>query len=387
MSIESSPNIAMVGMYGGMWREFNPGCFMIGLKTKEELRVRMPEANIDVFSIDNSSQGKGIETVRLQGLDLNFFGRDEQLDFLEETVSGYDAVVMGGDIIWGGDDVIEDNDIFFLNSPAFRERKRPSVLFNSVHTFYDDESIDAKKDMFRGAIERSVYAAVRTGAIKRRLGGIGLTGVEYVPDPVLDVDMRTMEKHELFLPTERDKPILGVSIREKLADVCMSALGEIDTDELDVVVFPFSRQYKNLETVMKVQDEFGDKFKYKTDYLDPVKTYQFVGELDMFLSDTYHGVIASIIHDKPFVSLDVEPEHTSRKQQLLEAVGVDQGYNIRLSGNLDVPARAEDTVTLRDAMPELLTRPVTYSAEVIRSVRSRIQAHYDRMADHIMESV
>lgn len=380
MAKEQSPHIAIVGMYGGMWREYNPGCFMIGHKTKQELQKRITGGRIDAYSIDNKLSSQQIERESLYGFDINFFGREQQIDLLNNTLAEYDAIVVGGDIVWGGDDVVEDNDIFFVNSPDFLRSSKPAVLFNCVHTFYDDETIHEQRYKFAQAIKRATYTSVRTQAIQQRLERMGICNVHYVPDPVLDVDMSDFPNERVFLPTERDKPILGVSVRGKLSTDLLSVLGDLPLDDYEVVVFPFSRQYRNLETLRKVQATFGNRFQYFDQYLDPVQSYQFVGELDMFLNDTYHGIIASILHGKPFISLDVETELTSRKHQLLEAIGVDQRYNVRLAYS-----DPQNVSTIQNEVPGLLQEPVIIVPETMQAVKSQIQRHYDAMAQHIME--
>ena len=145
-------------------------------------------------------------------------------------------------------------------------------------------------------------------------------------------------------------------------------------------IFPFSRQYKNLETLRKIQERFGSRFKYLDQYLDPVQSYQLVGELDVFFNDTYHGVIASIIHGKPFISLDVETEVTSRKQQLLEAVGVDEKYNVRLLYN-----SPDNVSTLNNTIPDLIREPIVYLPNNLQQIKAQIKNHYDQMAKHIIE--
>lgn len=380
MSKENSNNIAMVGMYGGMWREYNPGCFMIGHKTKLELQRRIPDSSIDIYSIDNRTHHEELEQETVCGLDINFFGREQQIQLLNGTLPKYDAVVLGGDIIWGGDDVVPDNDIFFLNSPQFLASNSPIVLFNCVHTFYDDVSIEEQRGKFERAVGRAAYTSVRTEAIQQRLKNLGLVGVEYIPDPVLDVDMNDFDKERHFLPVERDKPILGISVREKLSDDLLAAMQQVALDDFEVVVFPFSRQYKNLEAVQRVKNQFRNRFRYFEQYLDPVQSYQFIGELDMLLNDTYHGIIGAILHGKPFISLDVEAEPTSRKQQLLQTIGVEDRYNLRLA--YDDP---NNVITLSDSIPELMSKPVIYVPETMKNVRLSIQKHYDRMAQHIMQ--
>lgn len=382
MSSEAAPHVAMVGMYGGMWREFNPGCFMIAHKTKRELEARIAGVDIDIYSIDNRSRDNGLDEVTVGDMAIKFFSRAHQLDLLDGVISDYDAVVMGGDIIWGGDDVVPDNDIFFLESEKLQATQKPIILFNAVHTFYDDESIIDQRERITSAAERASYLAVRTPAVQNRLARLGLHDVVCVPDPVLDLDMSEFPDSSPVLPTERDKPFLGISIRNRLSDAFVSALRTIDTSGFDVVVLPFSRQYDNLEALKQLKTAFGNDFHYIPAYLDPVKSYQLVGELDLFLNDTYHGVIASIIHDKPFVSLDVEPERTSRKQQLLESIGLSDDYNIRLGTDA-----TQNSAILSERLPALLAEPIIYDAPAINDARRRVQAHFDAMAGHIRGAV
>lgn len=382
MEHEGPIRIGMIGMYGGMWREFNPGCFLIAHKTKQELQSRMPSAQVDIHSIDNKSRKELPQKVAIGGLKLCFFGSDEQQSFLDSTIDSYDALVMGGDIIWGGDDVVQDNDIFFVNSPKFLASKGPTVLFNSVHTFYDDDSINGEREKFRRAHERAAYTAVRTPAVRDRLTRLGLENVAYTPDPVLDLDIHTLPKASKFLTTKRDKPLLGISIRKKLAKDLIEALKQINTDAFNIVVFPFSRQYDNMEALEEIREAFGTAFDYFDTYLDPVQTYQLVGELDLFLNDTYHGNIAAIIHRKPFISLDVESEITSRKQQLFEVAALDQRYNVRLA--LD---DRDNVASLVDEVPRLLASPLSYDKAAMRDVHNRVQTHFDIMANTIMQTV
>ena len=88
--------IALVGMYGGMWREYNPGCYMIAVKTLDEMRRRLPRATFSVFSIDNRSELHGCFHENAYGLDIQFFSRSYQLSLLEDVLSRYDALIIGG---------------------------------------------------------------------------------------------------------------------------------------------------------------------------------------------------------------------------------------------------------------------------------------------------
>ncbi len=86
------------------------------------------------------------------------------------------------------------------------------------------------------------------------------------------------------------------------------------------------------------------------------------------------------IHGKPFISLDIETEVTSRKQQLLEAIGVDEKYNVRLL--YDSP---NNVSALHNAIPDLIRQPLVYSPNTLQHVQTQIKNHYDTMAQHIIE--
>jgi len=83
-----------------------------------------------------------------------------------------------------------------------------------------------------------------------------------------------------------------------------------------------------------------------------------------------------------FISLDVETELTSRKQQLLKTIGVEDRYNLRLRYN-----DPQNVNTITEAVPELLVEPVIFVPETMEQVRLQIQNHYDSMARHIMEGI
>lgn len=46
--------IAMIGIYGGMERDFNPGNVLIAYYSKREIEKRLKFASIDIYSLDFS---------------------------------------------------------------------------------------------------------------------------------------------------------------------------------------------------------------------------------------------------------------------------------------------------------------------------------------------
>ena len=378
--------IAMVGMYGGMWREYNPGCFLLGYMTARELKKRLPFAQIDLYAIDNKAEQDRLVIEKRWGLTLRFFSRKQQLRLLEDVLPRYDALVFGGDIIWGGDDVVDDNEIFFVRSPAFLKAQKPMVLFNSVHTFYDDGRIASQREKFVDAAARASYVSVRTEAIRKRLRSIGIDAAVFVPDPVLDLDTKLLARYKL--PRFREnasrakRPVLGISLRSKLASELIDLLKHADLSAYDVLIFPYSRQYENLETVLAVEKAFGKRFSYIKEYLNPFQSYRLTSELDAYITDAYHGAIAAALYGVPFVSIDVEAEKTSRKQQLLETLKIPERYNIRLAYG-----DRRNASTLIREVPKLLRQPLRYDRRALARARRQIRLHFDRMAEMIKRSI
>jgi len=367
-----SNRIAMVGMYGGMWKEFNPGCFMTGLKTYKEL-LKINGSKVDIYSIDNKMKGKVLLREDCYGLPITFFSRDIQLDLLENTLSEYDTVVIGGDIVWGGDDVVDDNDIFFARSEKFLSNKSPNLIINCVHTFYDDLEIKNVSKRFIDVCKRADYVSVRTAAIERRLRSIGIENTVHVPDLALGLDPVILRA-----PKDRGhskKLRIGLSVRSKLSTEMISLLEQPFWDDYELVVWPFSRQYYCLETVQKIKEQFGDRFQYIEKYHPPNYSFGMMRNFDLSINDTYHGTIAAILAGTPFISLDVEKEVTSRKDQLLRDLDVDVSSNIRLSSD----STSNTEVLKREISKKILERSLEKTPIALNEVRDRISRHFGKI--------
>lgn len=365
--------IALLGMYGGMWQEYNPGCFLVGYKTYLEINKRFPKAKIDLFAIQNKLKGNKIVIENKFNLvKLNFFSRQMQIKLLEDILIKYDALIIGGDIVWGGDDVVQDNDIFFVNSKKFLTSKKTKVFFNCVHTFYDKNTIPAVKEKIKNACARASYISVRTKPIKKRLQKLGVKQkINFVPDPVLDLDLSNFD--DIKLPNiENNKPKLGISVRSKLSGDLIKALKYINLDKYEVLFFAYSRQYNNLKTVKEIKKHFGNKFNYLEKYYNPVESFKLIEKFDFLINDTFHGIIAAAQKNIPFISIDVEPEKTSRKDQLFESLGLNKKWNIRISYN-----DPQNYKILSKEINNLLEQKFKINKKIMNESKKTINKHFD----------
>ncbi len=314
--------IALLGMYGGPFREYNPGCFMIGYQAWQELKRRLPDAEYDFYAIDNFGPYEGLQVEEESGIPIRYFGRHHQIDLLENELSTYDALVVGGDVVWGGVAGLE-NDIFVLNSQTFLNRSRPVVAFNSVYSFYTAETFGDAREKFLNACRRAKYVSVRTLYLKRLLEDNGAEDVSYVPDPVLNLDMSAFDSipATVKIPPS-SKPKLGISISALSVYELIETLRNVDLSDFDVWIHPYTRQFHTIETVLRLKKAFGPRFNYIERYLDPIESFRLIGQFDVSFNDTLHGTIAAMIQGVSFIVMNGEDMRISRLEHLLSLFGM-----------------------------------------------------------------
>lgn len=368
----SARKIAMIGMYGGYYRgDYNPGCIMICLKTRQELLRRIGNCEIDVYSIDTRAGGDEIVQEHKDGLDIHFFPASQGASLLNTLFARYDALVIGGDVVWS--EYFENNGLFFLDSETFLASQQPLVLFNCVHRF---NPVKHKAALFRNIEKRSAYIAVRTEFLKNELNEIGVGSVKAIPDPVLDLELKKTPK------AEREKPLIGISVSQQLSQPLITILQQSDLSGFDICFYPYSRQYHNLATVQAMQKVFGDRFSYITEYKDPVATFEMIAGFDISVSDTYHGTIAALIQHVPFVCINTEPPASSRITHLLKPFGLQH----RIVSTYPNPGES-DADTFNRCLQEfnaLINEPPRVEPAQLKAVKQIIQQHFDHMARIIM---
>ncbi|HKG20344.1 MAG TPA: polysaccharide pyruvyl transferase family protein [Blastocatellia bacterium] len=370
----SKKRIALLGLYGGPFREYNPGCFMIGWQTLRELQKRIPDAQFDLYSIDNFAPYSGLQAEEEMGVTLRFFGRHHQIDLLEGDLSSYDLLVVGGDIVWGGVPGL-DNDIFLLNSKAFLERSTPAVAFNSVYSFYTSETFGEAREKFANACNRAKYVSVRTMYMKEMMEGHGIENISFVPDPVLALDMSVFDGKEpaVRLPGS-SKPRLGISISALSVYELIEALRRVDLSGFDVWLYPYTRQFHTIETVLRVKKAFGSRFNYIERYLDPAESFRLIGQFDTSFNDTLHGTIAAIIQGVSFIVVNSEDVRISRLEHLLSLFGM--GGKMMRQGD----SFSENAAAWAEALPHFLNNPLRVAEGDLTRVRATIREHFDKIA-------
>ena len=408
--MSNQPRIALMGVYAGLFREYNPGCVLILKKALHELGKRM-NASFQPFSLDSMSEHSGVETEEIHGHAIRIFSRNPaSLAKVEQELLGYDGIMIGGDVLWGGPiawgaaDVKYDSralflHIFLLNAfPAVLAAKMP-VAYNCVHSYpLSDGSrplSDHERSMFIAACQRASYIAVRTEHIRSQLNKLGQEHIQCVPDPVLDLEWENLGTWEIeprMTAVFRElqgarKKTLGISVAPSRARYLIQALKQIDISDFDVWVYPFSRYYNNMESVYLFKAAFGSRCRYIEHYIDAFDVCKLVGTFDVNVNDTMHGTVAALALGKSGITMEhdkLSAPGATKMEPTLKYAGLERGM-IRLPFNipeLEV-SDAEYTENVGHVTAELkamLERQPRADMATLAVTKKRIQQHFDEMA-------
>ncbi len=386
--------IALVGVYGGLMRDYNPGCFMIARESLRQLKRRIRRATFVTYSIDMSGRYPGMRAETQTGLVIRFCSASHQLDLLDHELSHYDALVVGGDNVWMASAEIRathaHNDVFFLNSPAFQVSYRPVVAINCASTTSESADILNDRDRFQRACARARYVAVRPSYLADILRSeLGVREVSCVPDPVLGVDPGELRHTMTPVALDRQKkPRLGIAVRPAIVDALIAALKEVGSalDRFEVWVYPYSRLHWHLESVHRIRSAFGRRFNYIDRHRGPLASFLLAGSFDVSLNDTYHGTISAVVHGKAFIALRFLDRPRSRRAQLMQDLGLADRSILMHSGGLPPSHYDQDVTALAEALPGLLDAPSEATPKRLDQLRERTDQHFDCVADTIRDS-
>ncbi len=390
----------MVGIYGGPTREYNPGCFMIGYKTYYALKKRIPSADIHLYSIDSFGRYNGIQVEEEGGIELRFVSSLHQIELLENELSSYDALILGGDNLWDFgrsshwpflstiSRLLRRNpSIFLLDSKSFLNSQTPIVATNCINSLMSRKQLIRNRHRFIKVCRRSAFITVRSQHLKNVLHqdfGIGDVSVCY--DPVLGLDPRMLPKPSqcIDLPPS-DKPKLGIAIRPSFLWSLTEVLKTLQDvfEQYDVWFFPFSRFHNHHEAHLKIRKIFGSKFNYWYLPLNPIDAFLFMGNFDVVFNDTYHGTIGAIIQQKPFLTVRFREAPLSRRSELFASLGIED-RSIRILDPLSTNGHAENTRTLERELPSLLDNPQYVTTNTLIKARAEIEQYFDHLAKSII---
>jgi polysaccharide pyruvyl transferase WcaK-like protein len=389
-------------MYSGFVRDYNPGCFLILHVTLQELRARIPDAVFDIYARDIRGSYHGVRRDVLHGVVINHFTSVSQIELLDDVLTTYDAIVIGGDVVWGFGGA--SCDIFFLQSRRFRARSKPVVIFNCVHTFLTRSRVCGSapeadelrwlrlvppdrmgaehQRRFVEACSRATYVSVRTPYVKAMLDDIGVSGARCVADPAFLLNRDDLDRWRVRMPQMSGRRVITVAAHWSKIDSFLDAIAEREMDR-DIVIYPYSMQYGHLELVIAARRRFGDRFGYLDRYYEPLETASIIGQGAASINDTYHGMVLAILAGIPFVTFNNEPKHSSRFYNLLQPLEL-SGRCVDWSVAEELDHRARVRVW-HDAFDRLETayQPVTAR---VQELQKELSHHFDDIAALIVDA-
>lgn len=373
--------IAMLGIYGGINRDFNPGNVMISYYTMKEIKRRIVGVEMDIFSLDFSIRQCIERNACFVGtpfqMEMTFFSYDRIDEICDMFVDRYDAVILGGDIVIGM------SDAFFLKRLHGKE-KRPKIIMNVVSTLWRPQLIsEMQKENIKRLSEICDYISVREKYVEVLFRECGVENEIYlVPDPVLlhkknewPVADNVLGLIEMCKMPE--KKIVGISecfLKEK--DVVEALIKSSIIRDYSVVFFSYSKRYEHSEQAKKYRNILGKHCKYIFEYLSPWETFSLIENFDLCIGNAYHCCMASLTSGRAFIGLDPSPFCDSRHTDMI----YDKEKMSKHIIKTEVINNDNSGQSLQKRLEQYIQNELDSSFDLDME-RSLIQEHFDRMCD------
>jgi len=373
--------IAMIGIYGGVNRDFNPGNVLIAFYTKREIEKRIKNIDITIFSLDYSLQ-KGMQKENCFPntpfeMEINFFAYEQIEKICKILNEQYSAIILGGDIVIGF------SDAFFLKN-IINCSNHPKIIMNTVSTLWRPHLIsNIQKKNIKTLAEESDYIAVREEYVEELFRVCGVTKDMYVvPDPVLlheKSEWRMTDNVADYVKKykKNKKKILGISdcfLRER--DVIEALIKSSIIKDYTVVFFSYSKRYEHSEKAYNYNKILGKYCEYIFEYLNPWETFSLIENLDLCVGNAYHCCIAAITANTPFIGIDPSPFQRSRHTDILRKRRTISQFILKS----EVVNNDKSGQTLQKYLENHMKNDYDYAFDLSEE-RLRIQKHFDLICE------
>jgi len=237
-----------------------------------------------------------------------------------DLASNYDAIVVGSDMLWSYD--FKNNWPFYFATFAPSEK-----IVTYAPSFGKNDLSKEEIEMCKPMISRITHLSCREEAgisfIKEHFG---LTA-EHVIDPTLLLSGEEWSHLLGDMPRlVKDNYILSYVFRGS----CQNGRKQL-FDQLN------SRKYKQLIFINGQEGKFKNNI-YRG-YFSPIEYVTLFRDADFTVTDTFHGLMFSLIFNKPFIVLDKSSFGVSsdRQQSTLKTYGLEDRFvtpNIKVSDEL-----------------------------------------------------
>ncbi len=229
----------------------------------------------------------GFERFRKENLKLS--KTDYTCDNIKECVNDYDVFITGSDQVWNLD-CSGDDMTYFLDFVPSEKKKFSYAASIGEYKYNSNEAENVYK-----ALADFSGVSVREESAAEQLGGIGVKGVEVLPDPVVLLS-RSEWEGVMCDRLCREKYILVYLISEDV-NVCRSAHAYAKEHNFKII-----NNKKSIEFIL---------------HNSPAEFLSWVCNAECVFTNSFHGTAFSLIFNKPLCA-DVELKNGGTNSRVVE---------------------------------------------------------------------
>ncbi len=272
----------------------------------------------DIYKSGNSREIKGERYQRFEEekktlpLSKNQLISDSISDISEFIKSfEYDVIVVGSDEVWKTDGMRGFPNAYWLNFDIGKTIRLAYAV--SGRNDYQKLNEEEKKYICE-SINKFEYIGVRDSITKRELENILNVEIKENCDP-------TLLWEEFYQLSRSD--IANVKTKRGIATDRRIVVLILSNVELERYLY----EKLSLEEFVISTNATGEN---TTDYpcyaQSPIEWQELIAISDLVITDRFHGTVFSLIHDRPFVSIEHEPEGRGKIENILNGTDFEDCY-------------------------------------------------------------
>lgn len=238
-------------------------------------------------------------------------GKYESLEELKSANSGYNAFVCGSDMVWSAERA-GDLDVYFLRFADETKRIAYAPSFGGVIE-------PASEDYYRKSLLEMSFLSCREPRGCNLIKELTGRNAEYVLDPTMLVDK---EQWSSFFTSNKnvDKPYILCYCFGGVPNSFNISLHKLAKDlNCEVRYIPANSQ------------EYKKEMKYSNYGYGPKEFVQLYQQASFVITNSYHGLLFSLIFEKPFIVLHREEgehwaKHEDRMASMLSTLDLTDRY-------------------------------------------------------------
>ena len=312
----------------------NYGAFLQAYTLQEYLRKNYADVlNVEIINLNTkASQEVYLERIIFQDMryreqviaqyDLFLSARNKLLlskdEFISDNIDDakcylqerYEIIVVGSDEVWRVDSIRSFPNVYWMNFTL----KGTVYMAYAVSGRNDYQKLNAEMQQYiKSSVDRFAYIGTRDEITRKELLKISMWEIDRNCDPVFlmpelyirtDIEKeKTKERYKL----NNGKPVVSIMVTDKY------------------IGFKLYRMLKNDNRVVNLYNVNEAVGESNLIDLSPFDWSDVIGISDLVITDYFHGVVFSIIHEVPFFAV----EHSKKGRGKIENLLLENGMRNR----------------------------------------------------------